>query len=251
MDESLEFVEEESTADVVDIVAPTDPVPVDSAVDPVVSGSSESTGDAGSDPAGESETVSGAEGGGPVNGSVQSQNYQSMLESILRAVQDLAPDPLEAEEELSVVPLAYADTVDGLVSYDAVSFECNGSVFYFPSDYADDLHLVDGQLVNLGASYTFGAVVSGYSASNYIVSEVTVPTYHSSTWYQYLNTYGQPYRVVDRYRNNYGNYSSETRQAVSLSFTGGNDWAGFSTQTLLLFGIFIAAIVLVAFRRSR
>lgn len=149
----------------------------------------------------------------------------------------------DTEEEL----IAYADSVSYIASsnfpYNAVFFECDGVPIVFPSSYADDVSVNSGELINVGASYTFGVELPSSGVSNYVVSEVTVPTYHSATWYQYLHNYGQPYRVVDRYISSSGSYSSYTRQDLSLEFSGGNDWAGFSVRWLLVLFVVVLLII--------
>ena len=133
---------------------------------------------------------------------------------------------------------------DADLPYNAVTFTCEGKEIVFPSDYSDDCFVQDGMLVNLGANYTFGVVLTDSGLSRYVASEVTVPTYHSSTWYQYMATYGQPYRVVDRYFNTTNNnLSSSTRSAVDLEFSGGNDWSGFGTGTMIAFVILILVLL--------
>lgn len=155
------------------------------------------------------------------------QTFNDGVDEILTA--------LEETEEVVYVNSQHSTFALGSVElpYDAVTFECEGKEIVFPSGYADDVSVVDGMLVNLGANYTFGVEFDIAPVSNYIASEVTVPTYHSSTWYQYLATYGQPYRVVDRYISNYGSLSSSTRESVDLEFSGGNDWAGYGTSVII------------------
>lgn len=165
------------------------------------------------------------------------QTFNEGVDQILTAME-------ETEEEVVVgeLPSFYASG-DIDTSYSAVVFECNGVQVYFPSSYADDVSVIDGMLVNYGANYTLGALLDSYSVSNYVNSEITVPTYHSATWYQYLAQYGQPYRVVDRYINNYGSLSSSTRESVDLEFSGGNDWAGYGAVKLFLFFIVILLLI--------
>lgn len=130
-------------------------------------------------------------------------------------------------------------------------YQVNGVDIYFPTDYADDVFVVDGMLVNLGANYTVGAQIDGYDVSNYLSSEITIPTYHSSTWYQYMQNYGQPYRVVDRYVSNYGSISSSTRDSVSLEFSGSPGWAGFTFEKVSLLLIVIILFITFVFRKGR
>lgn len=168
--------------------------------------------------------------------------YRKGVEELIDEM-ELLVSPAEPEEEpLADLPAAYVAS-DPELPYDTVFFTVDGRLLIFPSSYADDVSVLDNQLVNLGASYTAGVVLPSAPVSNYIVSEITFPTYHSSTWYQYLNTYGQPYRVVDRYRSSTNTYSSYTRPSVSLSFAGGNDWAGFGMDKVLLLVVVVILIV--------
>ena len=117
----------------------------------------------------------------------------------------------------------------------ACVYQCNGVDIVFPTSYSDHILINDGMLINLGANYTAGLQIGGYSVNNYLSSELTIPTYHSATWYQYLQSYGQPYRIVDRYVNNYGSISSSTRDSVSVEWSGGNPWQGFTFDRIALF----------------
>ena len=60
----------------------------------------------------------------------------------------------------------------------AVIYECNGVEVVFPTDYAEQVFIRDGILVNLGSNYTAGLLLDGYSVNNYLSSEITIPTYH-------------------------------------------------------------------------
>lgn len=139
---------------------------------------------------------------------------------------------------------------NGLPDY-AVTFDCNGVEVVFPTSYAEDIIIQDGMLLNLGSNYTAGLQISGYSVSNYLSSELTIPTYHSSTWYQYLQTYGQPYRIVDRYVNNYGGISSATRESVDIEWSGGNPWQGFTFDRAAMLIVIIVLFVMLIFRKGR
>ena len=147
---------------------------------------------------------------------------------------------IEGEEEL-YTGSGVAAIADGDVElpWNAVVFICEGQEILFPSEYAQEVYVEDGQLINVGSSYTFGIVLGDSGLSNYVSSEITVPTYHSSTWYQYLYNYGQPYRIVDRYVSSNGYYSSSTRTSVDLEFSGGNDWAGWN------YGLLIGLVILL------
>lgn len=133
----------------------------------------------------------------------------------------------------------------------AVVYECNGVEVIFPTDYAENIIISDGMLVNLGDSYTAGLQLDGYSVDNYLSSELTIPTYHSATWYQYLQSYGQPYRIVDRYVNNYGSISSSTRSSVSVEWSGGNPWEGFTFDRAAMFIIIAVLLVMLVFRKGK
>lgn len=169
------------------------------------------------------------------------QTFNDGVDRILDAV----------EETEEVVNVNYAVSTMALsdpdIPYNAVTFDCDGIPIYFPSNYAEDVSVIDGELLNFGSNYTFGIVLDDSGLSNYVSSEITVPTYHSATWYQYQASYGQPYRIVDRYINDYGSLSSSTRDFVSLEFSGGNDWAGWSYG--LIFAII--CVFLLIFREVR
>lgn len=166
------------------------------------------------------------------------QTFNDGIDTVLSAISG------DTDEVLSVSSYSALSTDADLdLPYNAVTYTCNGVDIFFPSSYADDLFLQDDQLINLGSSYSFGVVLGSSFLSNYVCSEVTVPTYHSPAWYQYLTVYGQPYRVVDRYISSSGSYSSYTRTSVDLSFSGGNDWAGFGYGLIFLFVIVFLLII--------
>lgn len=160
-------------------------------------------------------------------------------------------DPYSVNEEVPFIdyPTVYAADPE-LPDY-AVVYDCDGVQIVFPSSYADDILVIDGMLINLGGNYTAGAKIDGYDVSNYLSSEITIPTYHSSTWYQYLQTYGQPYRIVDRYVNQYGNISSSTRGSVSIEWSGGNQWEGFTFDRAALFIVIGILAIMLIFRKGR
>ncbi len=163
-------------------------------------------------------------------------------------ISNINPDTVQ-EDIYSDIPAVYASSDVELPDY-VVSFDVNGVPIYFPTEYAEDIVIVDGMLINLGSSYTVGVQIGGHNVSNYLSSEITIPTYHSSTWYQYLQNYGQPYRVVDRYVSNNNYISSSTRNIVSLEFSGGNPWQGFTFQNIALFGILALLLVMFIFRKG-
>lgn len=132
----------------------------------------------------------------------------------------------------------------------AVVYECNGIEVVFPTDYAENIIVSDGMLVNLGSSYTAGLQIDGYSVDNYLSSELTIPTYHSATWYQYLQSYGQPYRIVDRYVNSYGSIASSTRSSVSVEWSGGNPWEGFTFDRIAMFIVISILAIMLIFRKG-
>ena len=171
------------------------------------------------------------------------------LEGVNTLVNSIEPYDINEEVPFVDYPTFYAADPE-LPDY-AVVYECDGVQIVFPSSYADDIIVVDGMLINLGANYTAGAVISGANVSNYLSSEITIPTYHSSTWYQYNQTYGQPYRVVDRYVNNYGNISSSTRESVFLEWTGGNPWEGFTFDRAALFIVIGILAFMLLFRKGK
>ncbi len=161
-------------------------------------------------------------------------------------------DPYSVNDEVMYQdsPAFYASGGLELPDY-AVVFEVNGYEVIFPTSYADDVMVVDGLLINLGSNYTAGVQMDGYSVSNYLSSEITIPTYHSATWYQYLQAYGQPYRIVDRYVNNYGNISSSTRDSVYVEWSGGNPWQGFTFDRIAVYLILLLLAVMFIFRKGK
>ena len=160
-------------------------------------------------------------------------------------------DPYSVNEEVPFVDFPTFYAADPELPDYAVVYECDGVDVVFPSSYADDIIVTDGLLINLGANYTAGAVITGANVHNYLSSEITIPTYHSSTWYQYMQSYGQPYRIVDRYVNNMGNISSNTRQSVSLEWSGGNAWEGFTFDRAALFMVIAILGIMLIFRKGR
>lgn len=161
-------------------------------------------------------------------------------------------DPYSVNEEVMYqdYPAFYASGEMELPDY-AVVYQVNGYDVIFPTDYADNIIIADGLLINLGANYTAGVQMDGYSVNNYLSSEITIPTYHSATWYQYLQSYGQPYRIVDRYVNNYGSISSSTRDSVFVEWTGGNPWQGFTFDRIALYLIVLLLAVIFIFRKGK
>ena len=160
-------------------------------------------------------------------------------------------DPYSISEEVPFIDYPTVYAVDPELPDYAVVYDCDGVQVVFPSDYADDIIVSDGMLINLGSNYTAGAKISGANVSNYLSSEITIPTYHSSTWYQYLQTYGQPYRIVDRYVNTNGNISSTTRSSVSVEWSGGNAWEGFTFDRSALFIVIGILAIMLIFRKGR
>lgn len=160
-------------------------------------------------------------------------------------------DPYSVNEEVYYVDYGtFYSSFSELPDY-AVVYQCNGVDVVFPTSYADEIVVLDGMLVNLGSNYTAGLQIDGYNVSNYLSSEITIPTYHSATWYQYLQSYGQPYRIVDRYVNNYGSISSSTRESVFVEWTGGNPWQGFTFDRIALYLIVLLLAVIFIFRKGK
>lgn len=160
-------------------------------------------------------------------------------------------DPDSVNEEVYYVDRGSFYSVAGDLPDYAVVYQCNGIDVVFPTNYAEQIYISDGMLVNLGSNYTAGLQIDGYSVSNYLSSEITIPTYHSSTWYQYLQSYGQPYRIVDRYVNNYGSISSSTRDSVSLEWSGGNPWQGFTFDRIAIYLILLILAIMLIFRKGK
>lgn len=171
--------------------------------------------------------------------------YSSGIDELVNVI-----DPYSVNDEVLYVDHGtYFSVVSDLPDY-AVIYECNGVEVVFPTSYAEQVFVSDGMLVNLGSNYTAGLQIDGYNVSNYLSSEITIPTYHSSTWYQYLQTYGQPYRIVDRYVNNYGSISSSTRESVFVEWSGGNPWEGFTFDRIAMFIIIAILGIILVFRKG-
>lgn len=160
-------------------------------------------------------------------------------------------DPDSVNEEVYYVDRGSFYSIAGDLPDYAVVYQCNGIDVVFPTNYAEQIYISDGMLVNLGSNYTAGLQIDGYSVSKYLSSEITIPTYHSSTWYQYLQSYGQPYRIVDRYVNNYGSISSSTRDSVSVEWSGGNPWQGFTFDRIAIYLILLILAIMLIFRKGK
>ena len=160
-------------------------------------------------------------------------------------------DPDSVNEEVYYVDRGSFYSIAGDLPDYAVVYQCNGIDVVFPTNYAEQIYISDGMLVNLGSNYTAGLQIDGYFVSNYLSSEITIPTYHSSTWYQYLQSYGQPYRIVDRYVNNYGSISSSTRASVSVEWSGGNPWQGFTFDRIAIYLILLILAIMLIFRKGK
>lgn len=173
-------------------------------------------------------------------------------ETYLNGINELVTtiDPDSVNEEVFYVDRGSFFAVSGDLPDYACVYQCNGIDVIFPIEYADHIYISDGLLVNFGSNYTAGLQIDGYDVSNYLSSEITIPTYHSATWYQYLQSYGQPYRIVDRYVNNYGSISSSTRSSVSVEWSGGNPWEGFTFDRIALFIIMTFLAVIFVFRKG-
>lgn len=172
--------------------------------------------------------------------------YTSGVNDLVNAI-----DPLSVNEDIIYVDYGTNYSLGTDLPDYAVTYDCNGVEVVFPTDYAEEIIIVDGLLINLGNSYTAGLQIDGYNVDNYLSSELTIPTYHSATWYQYLQSYGQPYRIVDRYVNNYGSISSSTRSSVNVEWSGGNAWEGFTFDRAALFIIISILAIMLIFRKGR
>lgn len=173
------------------------------------------------------------------------ETYNNGIESLVNAI-----DPDSVNEEVIYVDRGSFYSLGSDLPDYAVVYDCNGVEVVFPTSYAEDVLVVDGMLINLGSSYTAGLLIDGYDVSNYLSSELTIPTYHSATWYQYLQSYGQPYRIVDRYVNNYGSISSSTRSSVSVEWSGGNPWEGFTFDRAAMFIVIVVLLIMLVFRKG-
>lgn len=171
--------------------------------------------------------------------------YSSGIDELVNVI-----DPYSVNDEVVYVDYGTFFNVGTDLPDYAVVYECNGVEVVFPTDYAEQVFVSDGILVNLGSNYTAGLQLDGYNVSNYLSSEITIPTYHSATWYQYLQSYGQPYRIVDRYVNNYGSISSSTRESVFVEWSGGNPWEGFTFDRIAMFIIIAILGIILVFRKG-
>lgn len=156
------------------------------------------------------------------------------------------------QEEEEVLPVAYAggSALSLVIPDNRVVFTLGSKQLVFPSGYVDDLVVVDGYLLNMGSSVTISVNLSETaSVSNYIISQVTFPTYGSSDYITYVTSYGSPYRIVDRYRNTSGSISSYTRTS-SAAMTSQEivqpAWYGFSGGRMYgyIFAIFLIFILI-------
>lgn len=178
------------------------------------------------------------------------QTFQEGVETILTA--------LEPTEEIGdYVGEMFAAIADPL----SLILPDNYNVFYlgdkqlaFPSDTADDLLLVDGYLVNVGNAITINVDLSDSSSvSNYVISQVTFPTFNSSDYFTYVSNYGEPYRIVDRYyENSYlRSYTRTSSAAITAETISRPDWAGFSGDRMYGFIFAIVVIILLLWGRLR
>lgn len=174
------------------------------------------------------------------------ETYNTGIDSLVNAI-----DPDSVNEEVYYVDRGTFNDLGSVLPDYAVIYLVNGIEVVFPTEYAEQLFISDGLLVNLGSNYTAGLQIGGYDVSNYLSSEITIPTYHSATWYQYLQSYGQPYRIVDRYVNNYGSISSSTRSSVSVEWSGGNPWEGFTFDRIAMFIIIVVLFIMLIFRKGK
>lgn len=161
----------------------------------------------------------------------------------------------EEEEEFFPVVYASSNALALTVPDNHVVFEMAGQQLVFPSSYVDDLVLIDGYLVNFGSPVTIAVNLQGTaSVSNYIISQVTFPTYGSADYITYVTSYGSPYRIVDRYRNTSGSISSYTRTtsaAMTTQAISQPSWYGFSGGRMYSYIFAVALIFLLLWGRFR
>lgn len=197
----------------------------------------------------EESTVSGGDSNVVIEMPEDLLTNETYMEGINQLVNTIDSDSVN--EEIYYVDYGIPYGLGGSLPDYAVTYYCDGQEVVFPTEYAEQILISDGLLINLGSNYTAGLQIDGYSVDNYLSSEITIPTYHSATWYQYLQSYGQPYRIVDRYVNNYGSISSSTRSSVAVEWSGGNPWAGFTFEKVALFSIMAILIIMFVFRKGR
>lgn len=162
----------------------------------------------------------------------------------------------QAEEE-EVLPVAYAggSALSLVIPDNRVVFTLGSKQLVFPSGYVDDLVLVDGYLLNMGSPVTISVNLSETaSVSNYIISQVTFPTYGSSDYITYVTSYGSPYRIVDRYRNTSGTISSYTRTSSAAMMSQEivqPAWYGFSGGRMYGYMFALVLIFILIWGRMR
>lgn len=163
---------------------------------------------------------------------------------------------LSMAETESDIPAVYAIEPDEVeLPYHAVTVLWNDQIVAFPSSYADDLSISGGILVNTGASVSVGVDLRSSASvpGTYVITMVTVPTYNSNTYYQYLAEYGAPYRLVDYYVYS-GSYRSFSRDSSTvLDFTGAelSGYRGFGNSTMAFFILGLIVIFLLVINRFR
>lgn len=124
----------------------------------------------------------------------------------------------------------------------------------FPSSYADELSLVDGFLVNFASAVTISVDLSDTaSVNNYLVSQVTFPTYGSSDYITYISSYGSPYRIVDRYRDGstIRSYTRTSSQVMTAQDITQPPWYAFYGDRMYGYLFAIVVILLLLWGRLR
>ena len=124
----------------------------------------------------------------------------------------------------------------------------------FPSSYTDDLLIQDGYLINFGSAVTINVdLEDSANLNNYVISQVTIPTFNSSDYFTYITNYGQPYRIVDRYydNNSLRSYTRTSSAAITAEVISKPDWAGFSGDRMYGYIFGIVVIILLLWGRLR
>lgn len=166
------------------------------------------------------------------------------------------PTEPETEEGVEYLADAVADALDVyavsgsplrlVVPDNRVLYYLGETQLVFPSSYVDDLSLIDGYLVNFASPVTISADLSGTaSVTNYLVSQITFPTYGSSDYITYISSYGSPYRIVDRYRDGstIRSYTRTSSQAMTSQDITQPPW--YSIYGGRMYGYLFALIIII------
>lgn len=177
------------------------------------------------------------------------ETFQEGIETILGA--------LEPTEEVILYNAGTFASRDPL----NITVPDNYNVFYlgdrqmvFPSSTVDDLLIQDGYLINMGSSITINLdLEDSANVNNYVISQLTIPTFNSSDYFTYVSNYGQPYRIVDRYyeNNTLRSYTRTSSAAITAEVITRPDWSGFAGDRMYGYIFGIVVIILLLWRGLR